>query len=243
MNTLMDFLAEARSAHQRNDWRASYEAFVRADGLGAMPTGDLEAYSAAAWRLGYANEAVRLAERVYDRLVRADPAAAAMKAAELALEWHARGHRVVSQLWADRARGLLAGVPAAGTLGYLAYLDAVAALAAGDDVAAVQAATALRDTAVNAGDATLAVLARVVDGVTALLESRIGDGYRLIDDALLPVLDERVALEWAGDVYRLVLRTSGEVDAQHRHAWTQSMQSWCSITRVVIDIDSVGGRV
>ena len=65
-------------------------------------------------------------------------------------------------------------MPAAGTLGYLAYLDAVAALAAGDEVAAVQAATALRDTAVNAADATLAVLARVVDGVTALLESRIG---------------------------------------------------------------------
>ena len=50
MNTLIDFLAEARSAHQRNDWRASYAAFVRADGLGAMPTDDLEAYSAAAWR-------------------------------------------------------------------------------------------------------------------------------------------------------------------------------------------------
>ena len=92
MDTLIDFLAEARSAHQRNDWRASYAAFVRADGLGAMPTDDLEAYSAAAWRLGYGNEAVRLAERVYDRLVRTDPAAAAMKAAELALEWHARGH-------------------------------------------------------------------------------------------------------------------------------------------------------
>ena len=30
MDTLIDFLAEARSAHQRNDWGASYAAFVRA---------------------------------------------------------------------------------------------------------------------------------------------------------------------------------------------------------------------
>jgi hypothetical protein len=81
MDTLIDFLAEARSAHQRNDWGASYAAFVRADELGPMPTDDLEAYSAAAWRIGRGSEAVRLAERAYDRLVRTDPAAAAMKAA------------------------------------------------------------------------------------------------------------------------------------------------------------------
>ena len=61
MDTLTDFLAEARIAHQRNDWRASYAAFVRADGLGPMSTDDLDAYSAAAWRLGHGSEAVRLA--------------------------------------------------------------------------------------------------------------------------------------------------------------------------------------
>ena len=82
MPTLIDFLSEARSAYQRNDWHASYAAFVRADELGAMPTNDLEAYSTAAWRIGRSSEAVRLAERAYDRLVRTDPAGAAMKAAD-----------------------------------------------------------------------------------------------------------------------------------------------------------------
>ena len=107
MDTLIDYLAEARVAHQRNDWRASYAAFVRADGLGPMPTDDLNAYSVTAWRLGYENEAVRLAERTFDRLARTDPAAAAMKAAELALLWHAREHHTVlisriPQLTAER---------------------------------------------------------------------------------------------------------------------------------------------
>src|SRR6478735_6244566 len=109
MNTVVDYLAEARDAYRRNDWQASYAAFVRADGLGPMPIDDLDAYSAAAWRIGHRREAVRLAERTYDRLVRADPAAAAMKATVLALQWHARGHQAVSRLWRDRARGLLAG--------------------------------------------------------------------------------------------------------------------------------------
>jgi hypothetical protein len=240
---LVDFLAEARSAHQRNEWRASYTAFVRADELGPMPTDDLEAYSAAAWRIGRGGEAVRLAERAYDRLVRTDPAAAAMKAAELGLEWHARGHLAVSRLWVDRARALLAGVPAGGTHGYLAYLEAVSAVVGGDADKAAPAAAALHEAASNTGDATLTVLSRVVDGVTALLNSRIAEGYRLLDEALLPVLDERIALEWAGDVYRLVLRQSGQVDRKHLEAWEESLRRWVVITDVVIDIDAVGGRV
>jgi len=238
MPTLIDFLSEARSAYQRNDWHASYAAFVRADELGAMPTDDLEAYSTAAWRIGRGSEAVRLAERAYDRLVRTDPAGAAMKATELGLGWHARGHEAVSRQWVDRARGLLAGGPTGGIHGYLAYLDAVTAVAVGDSAGATRAAAALRDTASGTADATLSVLAKVVEGVTAMLESRVAEGYRLLDDALLPMLDEQVPLEWAGDAYRLVLRPVGEVDAAHRAAWTESLQRWVVVTHVVIDIDA-----
>ena len=243
MDTLIGYLTEARSAHQRSDWRASYAAFVRADGLGPMPTDDLDAYSAAAWRIGHGGEAVRLAERSYDRLVRTDPAGAAMTAAVLGLEWHARGHLAVSRQWTDRARGLLAGTPVSGTHGYLAYLDAVTALAAGDSTALTGAASALRDVAAETSDATLAVLAKVVDGVRALLESHVAEGYRLLDEALLPTLDEQVPLEWAGDVYRLVLRTGGDVDAHHREAWIESMQRWSVTTHVVVVIDALGERI
>jgi hypothetical protein len=235
MDTLIDYLAEARHAHRRNDWRASYAAFVRADGVGPMPIDDLDAYSAAAWRLGHAREAVRLTERTYDRLARTDPAAAATKAAILALQWHARRHESVSRVWADRARGLLAGVSASGTLGYLAYLDAATAFAESDAGALARASTALRDAASTTGDAALAALSRVVDGVVALLESRLAEGYRMLDDVLVPVLDERVPLDWAGDVYRLVLRSADRVDALHRQAWTESMGRWVVSTGVVID--------
>lgn len=241
MDTVIDHLADARDAYRRNDWQASYAAFVRADALGSMPLDDLDAYSAAAWRIGHRREAVRLAERTYDRLVRADPAAAAMKATVLALQWHARGHQAVSRLWRDRARGLLAG-GSGSTLGYLAYLDAAAALAASDAAALTGAATALRQTASGAGDTTLAVLGRVVDGVAALRQSRVAEGYRLLDEALMPVLDERVVPEWAGDVYRLVLRAAHDVDVQHRRAWTESMQRWVVITGVVVDVEEDGSR-
>src|SRR5882757_5066481 len=132
MTTLIDFLVEARNAHQRNDWRTSYAAFVRADGLGPMPTDDLEAYSVAAWRLGHGREAVRLAERVYDRLVRTDPAAAAMKAVDLNLVWRTRGHHAIAADWAAKAGLLLTGASVGVIHGYLAYVEAVAAIDRGD---------------------------------------------------------------------------------------------------------------
>ncbi|OBK72935.1 hypothetical protein [Mycobacterium sp. 1274761.0] len=234
METLIDFLAEARDAYRRNDWRASYAAFVRADGIGSIPPDDLHAYAAAAWRLGYGREAVRLAERAYDRSVRADPPAAAMTAAVLAMQWHARGHDAVSRQWADRAHALAAGGAARRVDGYLAYLDAATALAAGDAAGLSRALTALQHTASETGDATLALLARVVGGVAAL-DARAADGYRMLDDALLPVLDDRIPLDWAGDVYRLVLRSGRRADAQHRRAWTESMQRWVVLTGVVVD--------
>jgi hypothetical protein len=241
MDALIDFLAEARDAHRRNDWRASYAAFVRADGIGPMPTDDLDSYGAAAWRLGLGSEAVRLAERAYDRLVRTDPAAAASKAAVLALQWHARGHQALSGVWVDRARGLLAGGPRTETDAYLAYIEAATALLDGDAVTLTRSATALRRAVAATSDATLGVLGRVVDGVLALAESRVADGYRLLDDALLPMVDERVPPEWAGDVYRLVLRSSA--DTQHRQAWTESMRRWLVITGVVIDTEAVDRRI
>ena len=224
MDTLIDYLVEARNAHLRNDWRASYTAFVRADGLGPMSIDDLEAYSAASWRAGHGSEATRLAERVFDRLVRTDQAAAAMKAAMLALQWRARGHDALSRVWADRARALIAGAPTSRTHGYLAYLDAAAALAERDALALSRANSMLRQAVSDNRDATLNILGRVVDGIAALLESRVAEGYRMLDEALLPVLDERVPPEWAGDVYRLVLRSDGQADVAHRQAWTESMR-------------------
>jgi hypothetical protein len=94
----------------------------------------------------------------------------------------------------------------------------------------------LRATATDTADATLEVLGRVVDGLTALREFRSAEGYRLLDDALTRVLDGRLPLDWAGDVYRLVLRSDSQVDAAHRQAWTESMRRWVVVTGVVIDI-------
>jgi hypothetical protein len=237
MDALADHLLEARSAHHRRDWSTSYAAFVRVDGMGSMALDDLDAYASAAWRLGHAGEAVRLAERVYDRLTRADPTAAARKAAELGLEWRNRGHDAVARGWVDKARVLLIGAPTGSAHGYVAYLDAVTAFSAADLAAFARSAEMLRDTAVETGDVALSVLGRALMGISALLDSRTTEGYRLLDDALMPVVDERVPIEWAGDAYRIVLSSPPRfADDGHVAAWTQSMEHWCELTGVAQEL-------
>lgn len=234
MDTVIDDLTEARTAWRRGDWRGSRAAYVRVDGVGSMALDDLDAFAAATWRSGDVGEAVRLAERVYDRLARTDPAAAARKAADVALAWHVRGHDVVARTWIDRARLLQTRDGA--VVGYLAYLDAAAALArntSADRAALARSAEVLRATA---ADSTLAVLRDVVVGLAALVEARAADGVRLLDAVLLPVIDERVPLEWAGDVYRTVLGPGARfADDDHLASWRRSLRAWCDDRALTVD--------
>ena len=89
----------------------------------------------------------------------------------------------------------------------------------------------------------MTVLARVVDGMTALMQSRVAEAFRLLDETLVPVLDERLSLEWAGDVYRLVLRRDSRVDVAHRRAWVESMRRWVAVTGVAMDEAAYGSAL
>ena len=126
-DTQTTLLVAARAAHQKRDWRVSYESYVRASEIAPLGTDDLDALAFAALRLGHVKESSRIAERVFGQLVTVDPTAAAMKANELGLAWLVRGDVNIGQGWMSRARRLLAGAPEGQAHGYLAYLDAAVA--------------------------------------------------------------------------------------------------------------------
>jgi hypothetical protein len=228
MDLLTDHLADARAAYHRRDWSRSVAAFVRADGVGPMSVDDVDAFATAAWRLGLANEAVRLSERVYGRLVRTDPATASMKALDVALLWLARGDLNVGREWMDRARRLLAGEPVGTTNGYLAYLDATVAMRVGDDDALSRAAATARDVCASLGDSLLLALARLAEAVDALHRRRVDDGYALVAGAIPAVESGEVGQDWAGDFYGQLLYTGRTfADAARMQEWTESMARWC----------------
>lgn len=216
-----ELLVVARSAYQRNDWDTSYESFRQVDGMQRLDTEDLAVFGAAAWRQGHGREAVRINERVHTRLLRTDPVSAAMKAAELGLAWLARGHVDVAQSWAQRGAVLLRGAPEATAHGYLTYLAAVVAMDAGATAGLSDAAHELSAIADRLDDAALATLAEVLSALAGSDESAL-------DEVLSPMLDERVPVEWAGDVYRRALNLAHRIgDDERLRAWTRSMQLWC----------------
>lgn len=229
---LSEELSEARAAHARGDWAASYAAFVRADGIGSMPLADLDAYAGAAWRLGHGREAVRLAERLYNQLARTDPAAAAMKAVELGLEWMTRGDLNITTGWLTRARRLLADSAEGAIHGYLAYLDTLLSVFAGDTETA--AGTAARVTALGAqtADPSLTALGLVARAMVAFADARADDGRAHIDEALLHVLAGDVAVEWAGDIYCVVLNQCHRLgDLPRMRTWTEALERWCDVNK------------
>jgi DNA-binding NarL/FixJ family response regulator len=232
METLLDghnaLLLSARAAHLRRDWLTSYESFARASQAEPLATDDLDALGAAAWRLGRCKESVRIAEQVFKQLSRSDPASAAMKAVDVALAWLTRGDLNIGQAWMNRARRLLEGAPEGPTTGYLAYLDAYIASCAGDTDALQRQVITLREMSARLDTPAMTSLCLVVEALAAIGEARMADAFGLIDEAMLTVLTDEIPIEWAGDIYCLVLHHCNRVaDLPRMRAWTQSMERWC----------------
>lgn len=220
-------LAIARAAHGRRDWLAAYEAFGQAGAIAPLETTDLAALAAAAWQLGHAKESVQAAERVFSQLVRTDPPSAAMQAIELGLAWLTRGDLNIAQGWMNRARRLLEGTPEGPADGYLAYLDAVVAMGDPEQVAAK--AQRLREICARIDAPELAALCHVAEALAAIGDARLTEAYALIDEALLPVMADQVPIDWAGDIFCIVLNQCHHLaDFPRMRAWTQSMERWCN---------------
>lgn len=230
-DTQTDLLVTARAAHQRRDWAASYQAFDLASTHAPLHTDDLDAYAFAAWRLGHVKEASRAAERVFSDLTRTDPAAAAMKANELALAWLVRGDINIGQGWMNRARRLLVDADESPAHGYLAYLDAVGAVLAQDLELLGVRVRALHDLSVRLDVPAITALGLIASGLEAILHARTADGYAFIDEAMLPLMAGQVPIEWAGDIYCVVLHHCHKLaDLPRMRSWTQSMEQWCGLS-------------
>jgi DNA-binding CsgD family transcriptional regulator len=223
-----DVLVAARLAHSRRDWHASYGGFTQAGAFGPLGTDDLDAMAMAAWRLGHVKESARIAELVFTQLARKDPTAAGMKATEMALVWLLRGDRNIGVGWLSRARRLLDGAPESPAHGYLVYLEGIHAVMRRDLDDVADRVRELRELSARLDDPAVAALALVVQGLEGILHARIPEAYGLIDEAMLALLADQLSIEWAGEIYCVVLHHCHEVaDLPRMRAWTQSMEQWC----------------
>ncbi|SDO91818.1 DNA-binding response regulator, NarL/FixJ family, contains REC and HTH domains [Pedococcus dokdonensis] len=196
---------------------------------GAPTIEELEREADQAWWRGDGAASMAASEQVYRRRLDAgDPAGAAHQAITLVLEWATRGDLDVASGWLNRARKLLATLPASADHGYLAYLEATIAMdAEGDPAPAREMAAALAEMASRFDDPALGCFALVLSGAAAVREGHPREGFGDLDEAMLPVLAGQVPPLWSGDIYCSVIHLcEGLGDLARMRSWTDALDRW-----------------
>lgn len=222
-----DVLA-ARVAYSRGDWRAAYDGFSRAQESAELDTDDVSAFGMAAWRLGYGRESIRLSERAFNRLIAEDHAQkAAMKAAEVALQWLNGGELTIARVWLNRARRLLDQLPGDPALAYLLYVDSQVSIREGHYDAGAQRAEELREFVDRIDSPGLTALGLTASGLAKLPFARTSEGFAELDEAMMPVLADQLPVDWAGDIYCGVIYECHRLGELGRmKTWITAMDDW-----------------
>ncbi len=224
-----DEVLSARTAYSRGDWRAAYDHFGRAHETAELNTDDLSSYGMAAWRLGYGRQSIRLSEQAFNQLLAENNAQnAAMKAAEVALQWLNGGDWTITRVWLNRARRLLEKFPEDQTFAYLLYVDSQLSVCEGQYDAGVQRAEELQAFVSRLNSPGLNALGFTASGLSKLPYARTSEAFAELDEAMMPVLASQVPVDWAGDIYCAVIHECYRLgDLSRMKTWTTAMEKWC----------------
>ena len=221
----------ARDAHDRRDWPRAYELFTEARAATALSATDLEALSDVAWWLGRVDQCLEAGEAAYRAHVDANrPGAAAMSALDMAIALFLRGDEAMGSGWISRASRSLEGLPEGPEHGYLRYVVEVEGGLDGDDFEAVAvAAREVRDIGSRSGDQNLVATGLLGEGRALLRLGQVRQGMMLLDEAMVAVLTENLASEWAGNIYCHLMAACHELaDIQRAREWTDATARWLS---------------
>jgi DNA-binding CsgD family transcriptional regulator len=223
-----DNLNQARQAHASQDWTAAASHFdaVAADRLNAD---DLAAYADALWWLGRVEDNLRLNAAACEAFV-ADsrPVEAAWTAMLLGIFYLARGDEPQGMGWIGRAGRLLVGIPECPVHGYLLLITEVeGSLAAGRPASALDAARRMQDLGHRLGRPDLMALGLNGEGRALIRSGQVVDGLKLLDEAMVTVLDGQLAPFATGTLYCHTIATCHEVvDIRRMSRWVDLTEDW-----------------
>jgi ATP/maltotriose-dependent transcriptional regulator MalT len=221
-------LAEARAAHERRRYDLTYALLRETADTHLIPVDDLALLADAAWWLGRVSEVLALTEQLHHRyLAEGQVDRAALHALDLAGVLFMSGRHAPAMGWLNRGRRLLDGRPRCAGHGVLAYVEASEALATQQVDDALERAGTLADLGRELGDETFSALALMVEGLAQIRRGELGSGFGLLDEAMLPVVAERVAPEWAGNIYCTIVSTClALADLQRAREWVEATERW-----------------
>lgn len=221
-------LEEARRATAQRAWSEARVAFLAAEQTAPLAAADLLALSRCAWWLGDAESAIESLERAYPTLrADSDPASAIAAALSISLLRMIRGEMTVGVAWMRRAQRALDSLPPHRLHAHLVYLQTSMGLDDTDVAWSREGVERIRALARVVPDPCVRAFAAAVEGMAALREGRVSDGFDRLDEAMLCVLAGDVEPEWASDILCTIIHTCHELaDYQRMGDWTRAAEEW-----------------
>ena len=223
-------LSTAHGHLEAHRWGDAFDEFARADAARPLEVEDLERYFICAALTAHDAELLRLSERLHRRHAEAgDCEAAARWAFWTGFRLFALGERARANGWMARAERLITqGGRDSVVTGYLLLPVIRQRLAAGDHDAALEAARTAVAIGERFGETDLVMYARNAQGKALVLQGKLEEGLRLLDEVMVSVVAGELSPLMTGLVYCGAIDTCHECYALNRaREWTRAFSGWC----------------
>ena len=234
-------LSQARQAYAARDWAAAASHF---DAVGdhLLTADDLAAYADAMWWLGRIDDTLRLHAAACDAfLADSRPVEAAWAALVLGIFHLGRGDEPQGMGWIGRAGRLLEGIPECPVHGYLMHITEVEpSLLSGQPATAVDAARRMQDLGRRLDRPDLVALGLNSEGRGLISSGHVVDGLKMLDEAMVTVLNGRLVPFASGTLYCHTIATCHAVaDIRRMSRWTDLTEQWLAALPAAVAFGSM----
>jgi DNA-binding NarL/FixJ family response regulator len=229
MNDMTQLIEAGQEAFRGRDWVASREAFIAAREKGDLRARDFDALAESSWWLGEIDESLAAYEAAHRlHLKEGEPGRASMSAMFLAVHSTTRGDVSIGSGWMNRVHRLLSDQPEGAEHGYPSYLQIFSDMARGDLEGAASLARGMQEIGRRFRDPNLIALGVLGEGRALIKGGTVGEGMRLLDEAMLAALSEELHPMWTGAIYCHLMDVCRELsDLRRAGEWTRAASRWC----------------
>jgi DNA-binding NarL/FixJ family response regulator len=151
-----------------------------------------------------------------------------MSAMFLAVHSTTRGDVSIGSGWMNRVHRLLSDQPEGAEHGYPSYLQIFSDMARGDLEGAASLARGMQEIGRRFRDPNLIALGVLGEGRALIKGGTVGEGMRLLDEAMLAALSEELHPMWTGAIYCHLMDVCRELsDLRRAGEWTRAASRWC----------------
>jgi DNA-binding NarL/FixJ family response regulator len=228
VNEKADILSRARQAHGAQDW-ATAAAHFDAVAAERLTADDLAAYADAVWWVGRVEDNLRLEAAACEAfLSESRPAEAGWAAILIGIFLLGRGDEPQGMGWISRAGRLLEGISECRAHGFLLQMTELEpSLQAGRPGEAVDAARRIQDLGHRLGQPDVVAMGLHGEGRALIRSGHVVDGLKLLDEAMVTVLDGRLSPFTSGSLYCHTIATCREIaDFRRMTRWVDLTERW-----------------